>query len=204
MSPLFLADRPALDFLNTVLAPRTETIEFLSNGEGLLAWLKQAGLVDAAEIAAIRQHFSCESLNAASAEARSLREWFRGVVEQRARGLDAKAMAGVVKRLNPILARSSRHSALEVRGRTLVPRECRLWTDARQLLVPLAETMSALLTEVDWSRIRRCANPRCTLWFRDSTKSARRLYCSAAVCGNRAKVAAYRARRQQEGHARDR
>ena len=197
MSPLFLADRPALDFLNTVLAPRIETIEFLSNGEGLLDWLEQAGLFEAAEIAAIRRQFSRESLNAASVEARSLREWFRGVVQQRERGLNTKLVAGIVRRLNPILARSARHSALEVRGRALVCRERRLLTDAGQLLVPVAEAMSALLVEVDWSRIRRCANPKCTLWFRDSTKSARRLYCSAAVCGNRAKVAAYRARQQQ-------
>jgi predicted RNA-binding Zn ribbon-like protein len=197
MSALFLADRPALDFLNTVLTPRTETIEFLSNGEGLIDWLEQAGLIEVAEIAAIRRRFSRESLNSASDEARSLREWFRGVVQQRERGLDAKLSAGIVRRLNPILARSARHGELEVRGRVLVCRQRRRLTDVGQVLVPVAEAMCALLVEVDWSRIRRCANPKCTLWFRDSTKSARRLYCSAAVCGNRAKVAAYRARQQQ-------
>ena len=65
---------------------------------------------------------------------------------------------------------------------------------ARNLLPLLA----AALLEAgggDRARVRECAGEGCTLWFRDASKTGRRRWCSMAVCGNRAKAAAYRARR---------
>ena len=45
-----------------------------------------------------------------------------------------------------------------------------------------------------WSRMRRCANDICAAAFYDPTRSRTRRWCSYARCGNRANVAAHRAR----------
>jgi predicted RNA-binding Zn ribbon-like protein len=47
-------------------------------------------------------------------------------------------------------------------------------------------------------RIRRCAGERCTLVFVDASRAGRRRWCSMDRCGNRAKVRAFRDRRQQQ------
>ena len=47
--------------------------------------------------------------------------------------------------------------------------------------------------------IRRCANPRCHLYFRDPSRTRRRRWCSMAVCGNRMKVAAHLRRHGRRG-----
>lgn len=44
-------------------------------------------------------------------------------------------------------------------------------------------------------RLKRCANPNCSMVFYDQGKNNRRRWCTMAICGNRAKVSAYRARK---------
>ena len=46
MKPLFLADHPAIDFLNTNLAPDGRSIELLGTGTEYVEWLMAANLLD--------------------------------------------------------------------------------------------------------------------------------------------------------------
>jgi predicted RNA-binding Zn ribbon-like protein len=46
-------------------------------------------------------------------------------------------------------------------------------------------------------RIRKCANPVCTLRFYDVSKAGARRWCSMATCGNRAKYRSHHARQNQ-------
>jgi predicted RNA-binding Zn ribbon-like protein len=62
------------------------------------------------------------------------------------------------------------------------------------LLLPIAQSAARLLVEGDFDLVRRCGGADCTLWFLDLTKAHSRRWCSQAVCGNRAKVAAFRGR----------
>ena len=64
------------------------------------------------------------------------------------------------------------------------------------LLALIAGSVAALVTREDPARVRTCVGEGCTLVFLDRTKAGRRRYCSSALCGNRAKVAAFRARRR--------
>jgi predicted RNA-binding Zn ribbon-like protein len=64
------------------------------------------------------------------------------------------------------------------------------------LLVPVAQAVAVLLTEGDFSLVRQCEGSECVLWFYDHTKAHRRRWCSMALCGNRMKVAAFRARQR--------
>jgi predicted RNA-binding Zn ribbon-like protein len=44
-----------------------------------------------------------------------------------------------------------------------------------------------LVVNDDLSRLHRCANPECVLFFLDVTRSRTRRWCSMTTCGNRAK-----------------
>ncbi|MEU8133994.1 CGNR zinc finger domain-containing protein [Streptodolium elevatio] len=59
----------------------------------------------------------------------------------------------------------------------------------------IARAYTELVRTADPARIRRCANPECTLWFHDVSRNGRRRWCSMTGCGNRAKARAHYARR---------
>jgi len=63
--------------------------------------------------------------------------------------------------------------------------------DPRRALAPIAQAMADLAASRGGGEIKRCANPRCILYFRDASRTRRRRWCSMAVCGNRMKVAAH-------------
>jgi predicted RNA-binding Zn ribbon-like protein len=67
---------------------------------------------------------------------------------------------------------------------------------AASLLEPVAAALVQLLTQGELAQVRQCEAHDCTLRFLDVTKSGRRRWCSMAVCGNRMKVAAFRARKE--------
>ena len=193
----FVGDHAALDFLNTIATPRGEVVEFIPDGESYLAWLADAALLDRSEVQALLDKFGKPALDRVAGEARELREWFRPVIPKLAGSRPRAPTAAVVAKLNRILAGDQAHRQLEGSGSHLALREKRKITKVQQLLVPIAQKIAELFTDADATLVKRCANPNCTLWFYDKTKAHRRLFCSPAVCGNRAKVAAYRERQRQ-------
>jgi predicted RNA-binding Zn ribbon-like protein len=62
------------------------------------------------------------------------------------------------------------------------------------LIVPVAHLAAEFLSSADYSAIRKCENPDCILFFYDTSKNHTRRWCSMGLCGNRAKVAAFRER----------
>src|SRR5882757_9615833 len=78
---IFVADALGLDFLNSVATPVDTEIDWIDDGDGLLAWLEQAQLAPAETLETLRA-MPGEFDNVA-AQARSLREWFRGFVRRR-------------------------------------------------------------------------------------------------------------------------
>ena len=56
-----------------------------------------------------------------------------------------------------------------------------------------------LIRTDDLDRLRTCAAPDCDAVLVDLSRNSSRLYCSTGNCGNRANVAAYRARRREQG-----
>ena len=59
------------------------------------------------------------------------------------------------------------------------------------LLAAIARSAAELITEGDAAEVRLCANPVCSLFFIDNSRTHRRRWCSMALCGNRHKVAAF-------------
>jgi predicted RNA-binding Zn ribbon-like protein len=197
---MFIADARGLDFLNSIATPVDTPIEFIGSGEDLLQWLRQAGLVPAAVLAALRKRAVPGELDAVAAQARTLREWFRGFVEEyRGKPLPANAVKKL-EPLNRVLARDEAFSRIVVREQgheapsDLQSEVQRRWRSPETLLIPIAKAMAELICSEDFSDIKGCEGPTCTLFFLDKTRARGRRWCSMALCGNRAKQAAYRKR----------
>jgi predicted RNA-binding Zn ribbon-like protein len=64
------------------------------------------------------------------------------------------------------------------------------------LLAAIARSAAELVAEGPSTRLRRCANPCCGIFFYDTSRTHMRRWCSMALCGNRSKVAAFAKRHQ--------
>jgi predicted RNA-binding Zn ribbon-like protein len=209
-APFFIGDDLALDFLNSVAAPWGREIEWLADGGGLAAWLAQAHAVPAEVVAQFRADTGFRALDSVASQARDLREWFRTFVDDHAgRPLGPAALRELAP-LNRLLERDESYGQIEraTPGETeatdgaglgaLRWHRKRRWRTPDTLLLPIAEAIGDLVCRKDFTLVRRCE--ACTLWFHDVSKSHARRWCSMAVCGNRAKAAAHRARiRQRSG-----
>ncbi len=201
-APFFVGDHLALDFLNSTAVPWGEPLEWLADGSDLLAWLESAKALDADESRYLRLSNDIDTLDAVAEQARSLREWLRAFVSCHAgRPLDAEVLTEL-EPLNRLLAQGDSYRQLDAATPgdnatgALIYRQRWRWTNPEQLLQLLAEMIGDLVCQVDFTLVRLCEGPTCTLWFHDTTKSHARRWCSMAVCGNRAKAAAHRARRK--------
>lgn len=202
-TPFFIADHFAVDLLNSVASPVGEPIEWLANGKDLVAWLEQAGALPAEVAARYRSQAGSRALDAVAAQARELREWFRGFVRHHSgRPLERSALRELAP-LNQLLESDETYRQVETAVRNENERSGfdafrwqtkRRWRSPKALLLPIAEAIGEMVCEKDFTYVRRCESPACTLWFLDVSKSHARRWCSMAVCGNRAKAASHRAR----------
>jgi predicted RNA-binding Zn ribbon-like protein len=198
---IFIAGDPALDFLNSVATPTDAPVEWLDDGEGLLSWLRQAQLVPAPLLKEMRAQCRPGELDKVAEQARNLREWFRGFVErERGRPLTRDALRKL-ERLNHLLEHDESFSQIAPapgkEGKAFELRAMRKWRSPDALLLPIAEALARFVCSEDFTYVKACEGPACTLLFADRTRGRARRWCSMAVCGNRAKQAAHRHRNQQ-------
>lgn len=195
MTPLFLGGHPATDFLNTRCSPQGQTIEWIGDGRSFVDWLMAAGLLDGAGATRLQRRFGLKALDVAAEEARRVREWARGWIS-RWREAPGADYGRELAFLNGLLARGSSHREVaDAEGGFQLIARNRL-DSADELIALVAEQIASLITSEEPALVKQCADPACTLSFVDRTKSHRRLFCSAAACGNRAKVAAFRERQR--------
>src|SRR3954451_6707998 len=79
----FISGSLGLDFLNTLATPVDTPVDWIDDGDGLLSWLEQAQLVPPEALESLKARAMPGEFDAVAAEARSLREWFRGFVRAR-------------------------------------------------------------------------------------------------------------------------
>jgi predicted RNA-binding Zn ribbon-like protein len=198
MQPLFLGSHPALDFLNTRPTPRGEPVELIGDGASYAAWLEAAQLLPATPASALRRRFGPAALDEAAAQARDLREWARDWIA-RWRDAPGAAYGAEARRLNRLMARATCHPEMVVTTDGCRVTERWRIESADALIAIVAAQLASLVATEQPALVKRCAGPGCTLWFVDRTKAHSRLFCSATVCGNRAKVAAFRERQRGAG-----
>ncbi|MBA3831698.1 MAG: CGNR zinc finger domain-containing protein [Chthoniobacterales bacterium] len=184
-----------MDFLNTSFTPDGAPAEAIGDGRSFIDWLVRAALLDADDAARWKRRFHTEALDAAAAEARKVRQWVQEWISKW-RDAPAANYEREVRRLNALIERASSYRELVVTKGGLQMTE-RLEIGAADDLIALVAAQIAMFIVTEQpTLVKRCAGPTCTLWFLDRTKAHRRLFCSAAACGNRAKVAAFRKRQR--------
>ncbi|XES00941.1 ABATE domain-containing protein [Streptomyces sp. S1D4-11] len=102
---IFIADALGLDFLNSVATPAGTQVDWITDGEGLMAWLDQAELVPAEVLERLRAEVMPGEMDHVAAQARTLREWFRGFVDARKGRSVRSEDARDLEPLNQLLAR---------------------------------------------------------------------------------------------------
>lgn len=205
--PLFIAGALGLDVLNSLARPVDELVDWWSNGDDLLSWMKQAGLLMDGDIAVAKSNMSAKQLDRAAANARELREWFRGFVKaHNGKPLKAQALTrlGPLKRLlemdevfwslEPAPASSSKRTSRRESATSFCLRARRRWRKPEALLAALAKEIATFISSADFRYVKACPGQNCILFFLDQTRRHGRRWCSMAFCGNRAKQNAHLAR----------
>jgi predicted RNA-binding Zn ribbon-like protein len=193
---IFVADSPGLDFLNSIATPVDTPIDWIGDGAGLVAWLRQARIVPAQTLDRIEQNTTPKVLDSVAVQARELREWLRRfVVKHRGHPL-AVRNAQELEPLNALLRQDQSYLQVVVGKEGIHLDALRRWPSAESLLIPIAETIARLISDEDFTYIKACEGHLCTLLFADHTRAHGRRWCSMGICGNRAKVSAHRKRQQ--------
>jgi predicted RNA-binding Zn ribbon-like protein len=192
----FISGSLGLDFLNTLATPVDTPVDWIENGAGLLSWLEQARLVPAEDLDALRAQAIPGEIDAVAAQARSLREWFRGFVRERSgRRLGADDLREL-EALNHLLGRDEQFAQVVVGppdgASALAVETHRRWRTPESLLLPIGEEIARFACSEDFEHAKACEGSTCTLLFVDRTRGRARRWCSMAICGNRAKQAAHR------------
>jgi predicted RNA-binding Zn ribbon-like protein len=196
--PFFVGDHLALDFLNSIASPSDVPVEWLRDGQDLVDWLEQAKAIAEDVAARFRGSKDQRALDGVAGRAREFRDCLRGFV---ARHMGKPLTTGAAKALGPLnelLAGDTSYPVVEAAGgrQALRLRRVRRWDSPEELLHPVAEAAADLICSVDFRLIRACEGSVCSLLFLDRTRAHGRRWCSMAVCGNRAKAAAHRARKR--------
>ncbi len=176
-----------LDFINTLEHERVADVEGLPTPAAAVEWLAERGLAHPADARrALRPVDALDRLH-------RVREAMREIAESAAdaRPADPEALAEINRALRA-------RSVVE-----LVPAPDGISVAHRHVGDPLDDALATLIEPLAREiasgrrdRLRVCANDSCRWLFFDESRTGRRRWCDMATCGNRAKAARHRARRQ--------
>lgn len=180
----FLGGAAWIDLLNSTLSPDggVTRLDFLGAPDSFARWLDHADLGARGDLVKDRR------------AAADLREAMRPEFDRLAAGKGISS--AFLERLNAELIRAPfvRKVAPEGVGRYALN---------EQPLAPSVGATAAIaldfarfIADFEPGRLRHCDNSACTMLFYDRGKNNRRRWCSSSACGNRDKVANYRARKR--------
>jgi predicted RNA-binding Zn ribbon-like protein len=187
----FVGERLWLDFVNSELSSRNG--DALIDFESLVQWLEAASILDGERAGGIRRRAIQQPAGATASliDARRVRASLRALAE-RGQATERIRM-DALSEINRVLGRSAGTRRVDLRsdgsfGRSFVP----VGDAFAGLVIPIVESAADALIAGELSRVRRCADARCSRVFFDTTKNGRRRWCDMATCGNRAKAARHR------------
>jgi predicted RNA-binding Zn ribbon-like protein len=178
VSFLYLSGRRCLNFAGTMKHRATAREELLTAPELVSEWAVEAGLLDA----------GVSVTDDDLATAIELREAIYRTVIARLEGRRPKLAD--IELINNHASQPQ-----------LTPRLDRSGTPRRegtiaQLLASMAADLVDLFAGPDIDRVKGCAHPDCTRLYVDTSRAQNRHWCGMGICGNRAKVQAFRARQR--------
>lgn len=179
VSFVYVSGNLALDLVGTLNERWTTRVENLRDGSDVSNWLAGAGVLDEPPVA------NADTLREAVALREALFTIVRNLIDAPHEPLPRTELGGV-----------NGAAAYPPPTMTLRP-DGHLQRDGtwRAGLSAVARDGIAL-TDTGDAELKWCAAPACTHPFLDRSRGHRRLWCEMAACGDRAKAAAYRARRR--------
>lgn len=192
----FIGGRLALDFVNFV--PQKSELSW----EQLIAFLQSARIVTperGGELVALKRSDpqATESLlRKAQRLAAALRRTFEAILHRQ------KVVREWIEPVNDILRITEGHDELIATENDWEIQFVASESGLEWLLAAVARSAAEIIEEGPRARLRSCANPRCGLFFYDTSRTHRRRWCSMTACGNRHKVAAFARRHASLRHAR--
>lgn len=192
---LFLSGNTALDFVNTRPVLRGQPVELLKDFASVVRWFAAAKLLDQKAAAKFRDRWAnTREAIACWRQMLHFRERLRRAILSLESGKGVSRI--MLGELNHLLAQHPTPTQLVSVHGTLKKEHRFAPQKPRDLLAPLLNTAVELFTSFDPNRLRQCES--CVLHFHDTTKNATRRWCSMKLCGNRAKVTKYAARRRRQ------
>ena len=185
----FTGERLCLDFVNTLAGRRSSAPEeHLNSYADLLAWSRQAGIVDGQRGEQL-QALSEGQPGRAGQEIKQAR-WARELLFRIFSALTGGQSPSRedLEQFNALLAVSMKHTRIAPSDGGFV------WgwsEDQDRLELPLwiiVRDAAELLTSQELSRVRICASDDCGWLFLDTSKNRSRRWCDMKSCGNRAKA----------------
>jgi predicted RNA-binding Zn ribbon-like protein len=182
----FAGDHLAINLINTRRMVEGQLTDTLQSGRDVKEWLKRLEVPVAKGTLPFSDSMLLE-------KTRELREIALTAVKNRKSG----KMPSLVL-LNRFLAAAPSHLVLATDdANSLCVTRVYSKETVDAFLAPVAEAVADLLAKGDLDLVRHCEGHDCVMWFYDRTKGHRRRWCTSTGCGNRAKVAAFRARASQ-------
>jgi predicted RNA-binding Zn ribbon-like protein len=193
---LFLGNHPLLDFVNTRISVKGEPVDLLSSFEDYIDWLVEASLIPVSKHNEIGLHWRDEvEKNQVLEKVRAFRSNLHRLVTDLTE--EKNPSTAILEEINYFLAFNSGGYQLTQRQGRIEKLFAYGFKAPVHFLVPVAVAAMQLLTETEYSRIRKCETPACVLVFYDTSKSRRRRWCSMKTCGNRMKVNEFLKRRRK-------
>lgn len=182
---------PALDFVNTLdERPSSAPVENLATYGDLVSFARLAGLIEESASERLRS-LKGPNCSRIARRARELREHLYTILAAAHSGktvpkASLDAIASEVRRAHAARALVATAKSNAIRHS---------WISLSSPEVPLhacALAVETLLVSDDHSRIRKCGASDCEVYFIDTSKAHRRLWCSMQNCGNREKQRRWR------------
>jgi len=117
----------------------------------------------------------------------SVREALRDLIDARDKGLDATHARSV---LDAAARSAGLRLSFDTHRSVLTPTRGGI----RGAVGRIVATLPLAMADPDWSRLKTCHNDACRWVFYDSSRNRSSHWCTMAICGNRVKARAYRAR----------
>ena len=195
-----------LDFINTLDdRPSAQPQELLKNYYELARFGEDTGILTPAQLDFFfdNAHLMPDEAGDALRRAINLREAMYAVFSALMKKQTAPAVA--MDTLNAYIRDAAQHSRL-VQNRVQnkdVQREGRcewrfddLTSAFGAMLWPITRAAADLLASSDLAQVRACSSPTCQWFFLDTSKNHHRRWCNMKVCGNRAKVRKFYAKKK--------
>ena len=189
VSFLWLGNAPFLDFINTEIVQDGKPVDLLNEVNDLYEWLSQAGFHVEVAPELDKTKPAEEILRASRAYRRALRLAMQTITTTGVVPLE------ILHKTNDYLLRRNHWFELSKASNGHLLRDHWTVEQPEDVCSPIAHSFAQFLSLGDLSRVRKCKNPDCVLYFNDTSKSGTREWCSLALCGNRLRVAAFRRRK---------